>query len=445
MASNQVVVPDGRPRKRLVDFTRVGCRKACHCWNKIKHKVRSVSHKTSSEKYKSVLPEYNDKDSLLLSSADSLLFSSAASITAKCSSHAGKTAAPAQQSAAALSGVCAGMASGKSQLQQRRARLVELLMSPKVQVPAPAEVKDVAARLSADEVANVFREHVPGVENFLYRQKPGAHSLKFIQAAYRDGLSAFKRTDLHGHLLNLMRLVVHFGHEKHPSAVQYLTEVAEAFMDCQAVQARAIERAGLQINGVAPDFLGVVKRFIGEYKVMAVKMLAAERIKKLRLREDANPTHYENRLTADLGHVLGLNVEDVRRAKLDTHAASRFAELKKEEREKAAKRCRELFDLEAMMKAFVAEVNNLSTESSSNSLPRLFLDWTSTNLSHRHIVLDEATYSRTDINDVFAMAVFEALFLGQPGAPAQETFRDMHIQELFCQRLEDTPLDNANR
>merc|ERR1712187_495957 len=120
--------------------------------------------------------------------------------------------------------------------------------------------------------------------------------------------------------------------------------MGEAFMDCQAVQARAVEKTGLQLLGLTLDLKGLLVHLIDEYKVWAIKELATERIQKLNLSEDENPVHYENRLTADLGDLLGLNAADVRRARLDQHALSRFRSISgTREAEKVANRCRELF------------------------------------------------------------------------------------------------------
>ncbi|CAE7230203.1 unnamed protein product, partial [Symbiodinium necroappetens] len=96
-----------------------------------------------------------------------------------------------------------------------------------------------------------------------------------------------------------------------------------------------------------------------------------------------NPTHYENRLTADLGKALGLNEDDIRRADawihdlpnfrctvdLDEHARNRFGKLRGTSLDDAVKRCRQLFDVEAMIKTFCNEVNSFNAETSKDSLP----------------------------------------------------------------------------
>merc|ERR1719272_572995 len=120
------------------------------------------------------------------------------------------------------------------------------------------EVGEVPLRLSDEEVERIFIAHVPGVQSFLFRGKRGNYSLKFLTSCYRDGFRAFRGTDLHEHLLWLLRLVVHHGEAGGRDASRHLREVAEAFQECQAVQARAVERAGLQIRGVATDFPGML-------------------------------------------------------------------------------------------------------------------------------------------------------------------------------------------
>lgn len=321
----------------------------------------------------------------------------------------------------------------------QNAKLVQLLLSPDVQVQLPSEGEEVKAYLSVAEVGKVFTDHVPGVRKFLFRQQPGQHVLKFLQTAYKDGWTAFRGTALQDHLKWLMRLIVHYGHEGRPGARQYLTEVAEAFMDCQAVQARVVERIGLQIQGVTEDFRGLVVNLIGEYKTMAVKMLAAERIAQGKAYDDATPTHYENRLTADLGQQLGLNANDVRRAGLDEHARSRFAKLRGNEKHAAATRARELFDVQALLQALVSELNSFSETSAPNSLPRLFLDWTSHNMAEKHIVFDEETCTHVEVDCALVMAVLEVLFLGQVVGLADEMYREMKFCDLFYpQQMEQT-------
>jgi hypothetical protein len=188
-------------------------------------------------------------------------------------------------------------------------------------------------------------------------------------------------------------------------------------MDCQAVQGRVIERVGLEIRGVRSDFRGHVTRLIGDYKVMALKTLAFE----LMPRRDGNPTHFENRLTADLGEALGLNMDDIRRAELDEHARMRHAPFPQQARIEYAARCRELFDITALLQAITAEVNNFSDASTEDSLPRTFLDWASQRLRLKHVVFDEATAMRVDIDQSFALATLEVLFLGEPAAEAVQS------------------------
>jgi hypothetical protein len=310
-------------------------------------------------------------------------------------------------------------------------KIAECLVSPAVQVQLPVYQEQVQAKLSAAEVTRVFTDHVPGVQTFLFRQQRGQCVLKFVQLAYQDGWSAFRGTDIQDHLKSLMRLIVHHGHEGKPGAAQYLTEVAEAFMDCQAVQARVVERIGLQIRGVTADFRGLVIALVGEYKTVALKMLAAERISQGKAYDDATPTHYENRLTADLGQELGMNASDVRRASLDEHAQVRFAKLGARDVHGAVVRARELFDVHALLQALVSELNSFCAESTPDSLPRLFLDWASENMTDKHIVFDEETCTHVEVDCALAMAVLEILFLGQTSSGEDVMFRGRKLCDLF--------------
>merc|ERR1712008_58892 len=208
--------------------------------------------------------------------------------------------------------------------------------------------------------------------------------------AYKSGLRAFAGTPLHLHLLWLLRAIVHNGHANEAGASRRLLEVAEAFMDCQAVQARIIERVGLELRGIGCDFSGHVLRLAGNYKNLALKMLAAEHIRKGLASDDGNPTHYENRLVTDIGDAIGLNKEDIRLASLDMHAQQRFPRLQSKKAAEAADRCRHLFDLEAFIKALTVETNALNADCSTGSLPRQFVEWASVGLRDPHIISDQA-------------------------------------------------------
>lgn len=314
----------------------------------------------------------------------------------------------------------------------RLERLAARLMSPAVQVPEPARTTEVEERLSRKQIEQLFIDHVPGFKDFLFRGMPGQRSLKFIVSVYREGWQAFRSTELHKHLMWLMRLVVHHAYDGGAGAAAHLAEVAEAFRDCQAVQARAVERVGLRLSGVSSDFGGLATRLVGEYKSLAIQMLALERVASgLANDTDEAPTHYENRLTADIGPCIGANADDIRRARLDGHAAQRFPRLSEPDVAACACRCCELFDVTALLQAFVAEVNSFGPASGQESLPALFLSWASEHMVEKHAVFDDATCSRVDIDVPFALCVFEALFFGGPCATATERHRGLLISEIF--------------
>jgi hypothetical protein len=313
---------------------------------------------------------------------------------------------------------------------KRLTQLVEHLLSPAVQVQLPVAASEEPMQLSAAEVSKVFTEHVPGVQKFLYREMADQLSLNFMVTAYQVGLNAFVGTALHDHLLWLFRLIVHYGHQKKAGASRYLREVAEAFMDCQAVQARAIERVGLEIRGISSDFKGHVSRLIGDYKSMAIKMLACERIAQRHATDDGNPTHYENRLIKDLGALVGLNQEEIRQASLDAHT-QRFARLTHEDLLVASARHRELFDIEALLKALTAQLNNFNEESPQESVPHQFLKWVSASLTQKHVVFDEETCMSINVEEPIVVAIIEVLFLGRPSPTAEETYRAVPLKDLF--------------
>lgn len=212
-------------------------------------------------------------------------------------------------------------------------------------------------------------------------------------------------------------------------------------MDCQAVQARVVEKVGLQIRGVAADFQGLLTSLVGEYKAVALKMLAAERLAQGRARDDPTPTHYENRLAADVGPLIGLNADDVRRAALDEHARARFARLRANEAQAAADRCRALFDLEALLSAIVSELNSFNASSLPNSMPRLFLDWALGNMIEKHLVFDEETLTHVEVDCTLVKAILEVVFLGQLAGAGNELYRGGALCNLFVQTRSQMPLE----
>jgi hypothetical protein len=136
---------------------------------------------------------------------------------------------------------------------QRLQALVDCLMSPEVQLPATVEQAAGVEpeRLTANEVRSVFVKHVPGVKSFVYRGMRGRHVLGTIVSAYFEGFPAFSGTPVHGHLLSLMRRIVYGAHDGQPVAASRLRDIAEAFMDCMAVQGRVILRVGNEISGAS--------------------------------------------------------------------------------------------------------------------------------------------------------------------------------------------------
>lgn len=323
----------------------------------------------------------------------------------------------------------------KIERDARSAALVEQLLSPAVQVLLAQDIDDVPVEMTEDEVQEFILQQVPGVESFVYREQEGAFVLVYLVDCYFNGIKAFRESILNHRLIKLFRLVVHHGRDNGPKSAVHLKEIAEAFQNCQAVQARTVEKVALQILGVTRDFKGAVARLVGEYKAVAVKMLALEHIEMYDILEDDDPIHYEHRLVVDLGNALGLDSADIRRAALDEHARRRHAVLNQQEKEKAVVRARQLFDVEACLKAFLAEVSSPHEHSDQTSLPALFLEWASEHLGeHRHVVLDEETCTTIQIDNDFARAVLEDLFCGGIRARDDELCRGRPLLQIFGDR-----------
>eukprot|EP00746_Dinoflagellata_sp_MGD_P162419 gnl/MRDRNA2_/MRDRNA2_89963_c0_seq1.p1 gnl/MRDRNA2_/MRDRNA2_89963_c0~~gnl/MRDRNA2_/MRDRNA2_89963_c0_seq1.p1 ORF type:complete len:393 (+),score=69.36 gnl/MRDRNA2_/MRDRNA2_89963_c0_seq1:113-1180(+) len=307
---------------------------------------------------------------------------------------------------------------------QRLQFLAERLATSSVQLPAAAENIEEPARLSSEDIANVFISHVPGVRNFLYRDTPGQHSLSFIQQAYANGLKKFQGTSLNSFYTGLLRLIVHHGYADQQGCAGYLFEVAEAFKDCQDVQARVIERVGLQIRGVTLDFRGHLVKLVGDYKNWALKMLAFEQT------GSSNTIHFENHCALELGDRLGLNKADMQRAEHDEEVGRRFTRMREPERLKLACRFRDLLDMEALLKAIAAEINSFSESSPAESMARHFVSWASQSMSQPHLLLDDTSFGVEVENDV-VLAILEVVFLGKTFATESELIRGSKICDAF--------------
>jgi len=308
--------------------------------------------------------------------------------------------------------------------EQRLEFLAQRLASSSVQLAAAMECSEEPARLSSEEVAKVFISHVPGVRNFLYRDMPGQNSLRFIQEAYANGLKKFQRTNLHRFYTGLLRSVVHHGHAGEHGCAGYLCEVAEAFKDCQDVQARVIERVGLQIRGVMLDFRGHLVSLVGDYKNMALKMLAFEQTGSF------NTIHFENYCALELGDRLGLNKADMQRAEHDEEVDRRFPGMSEPQRLKFERRFRELLDVETLLKGVTAELNSFHENSTTESMPRQFLVWASQSMAEPHLVLDD-TSSRVEVDSNVVLAVLEIIFFGKTFADDSELIRETKIRDAF--------------
>mmetsp|Transcript_88347 Transcript_88347/g.166483 ORF Transcript_88347/g.166483 Transcript_88347/m.166483 type:complete len:496 (-) Transcript_88347:63-1550(-) len=316
----------------------------------------------------------------------------------------------------------------------RMKHLTAFLTSPQAQLRVPSEVVEEPDRLSDEEIEKVFVDNVPGVSEFLYREQYGNYAIRFMVGAYHSGLRAYNDSGMGDHFTWLMRLIVHYGNDKKPGAARHLSEVAEAFMDCQAVQARVIEKVGFEIRGLGHDFRGQVLQLVEDYKTMAVKMLAFEEVVKLGGPDlYYDPPHFESRVIADIGDLVGLGEAEIRRASLDDHANQRFRPFRGEKKQQAAARFRECFDMDALLKAFVAEVNSFGDTTTQESLSRQFLKWVDSGLapSQKHLVFDEETCTRVEVDEVLALAIMEVIFFGKVRSDGEDRYRGQPVAAFF--------------
>jgi len=94
-------------------------------------------------------------------------------------------------------------------------------------------------------------------------------------------------------------------------------------------------------------------------------------------------------------------------------------------------RCRELFDIEALLKALTAELNSFNADSLVDSLPQQFLRWVSVSLTQKHVVFDAGACMSVDVEEPLVVAILEVLFIGQPLAEAEDMYRGSFLKDLF--------------
>lgn len=297
---------------------------------------------------------------------------------------------------------------------RRLESLADVLMSPAVRAAVPKGLPSEPARLSAADLRRLFEDAVPGSRKVRYRDQPKTFALDFIVSAYASGLKAYAQTELHDYLTSLLRIIIHRAEDG--CARRYLAQLVEAFTNCQAVQARAIERIGLELVGVATGLEGLLVELADSYKGLAVKAFALQDLPK-----HTDSVHFENRCIADLGFMLGLRPSDVARARADAHILQ-VSGYSGQAIPAAVWRVKELFDAEAMLTAFVSEVNSFSDKSPQQSLARAFVEWIGAHCRQRHIVFDEDCM-RISINTSFAAAVFDVVFFGRFQGDVAEVFR----------------------
>lgn len=312
---------------------------------------------------------------------------------------------------------------------ERVQRLAKLLASPAAQLRAPETPEEVPMRLSLPEVAKLFLDRVPGVQRFVVQGRRGHFSLKTLQAAYAQGLPA--AGERRERLLRLLRLVVHRCHDGGAQGNEPLRELAEAFREGDAAQARAIERAAVQV-GEPADFRGRLLQLAGERKAAALRALAVESCAEQGLHGEGDAERYEQRLLRDLGDALGLNEADVQMAALDEEALARFAPLSTQERLQTTARFQELFDVEALISVVVSEVRNSDSGSPPTSLASALFRWAAERTRRAGAFHELEARLRSAMDAALALCILEVLLLGRPGIPVQEASSEEWARALLC-------------
>lgn len=128
-------------------------------------------------------------------------------------------------------------------------------------------------------------------------------------------------------------------------------------------------------------------------------------------------------------------MDDIRQAQFDRQSR-RFNQLKGETFENALSRCRELFDLSALLQALTSEINSLSDETKPDSLSCQFLNWVAANLNDPHVVFSKEDVGQVAVSESLVLACLEYMFLGKVSAPADEQYCGRSVAELFAPRTQ---------
>mmetsp|Transcript_27188 Transcript_27188/g.84598 ORF Transcript_27188/g.84598 Transcript_27188/m.84598 type:complete len:395 (-) Transcript_27188:154-1338(-) len=323
-------------------------------------------------------------------------------------------------------------APGAGEYADRLSRLAKVLASPAAQLRAPETLEEVPMQLSLPEVAKLFLDHVPGMQRFVCQGRRGDYSLKRIQGAYSRGLGANGgEEEARLRLAWLTRLVVHHCRAGGPGSAELLRAVAEAFRGGEEAQAAGIESAGLRVRQAAPGLRGHLTKLADDHKGMALRALVSQSCARLDDGISGGIEHFRHQVLWDLGDVLGLNQADVHAVRQCDSALPRPPELADSERLAAMHRFFELFDIEAMLKAFVMEIRGPDAQTNSHSLASAFFEWAAERMPQYSLQEIEGV-ARSNMDQTVALGVFEICFLGHLGCSVCETLHEEWSHALFC-------------
>jgi len=144
--------------------------------------------------------------------------------------------------------------------------------------------------------------------------------------------------------------------------------------------------------------------------------------------------HFEMRLLMDMGDSLGINADHVQLARLDKIATQKIPKLTGDQCRHAEDVIGQLFDVGEVLKVFLDEVNKPDAQAAPDwvdSFPGQFCEWANRSLALPDVIFDEESLGKISIDERFAVALLEFVFLGAPQCHDDPTYRGHRLHDIF--------------
>mmetsp|Transcript_45915 Transcript_45915/g.143838 ORF Transcript_45915/g.143838 Transcript_45915/m.143838 type:complete len:539 (-) Transcript_45915:121-1737(-) len=247
--------------------------------------------------------------------------------------------------------------------------------------PPPPELAKEVPHMGPEEIRAAIVRRVPEAESWVAPRSNDTPAIEFLIKSYDSGLPAFPSA-VRKHLAEGVRLVVWAAANPAEAGVAearadyFARQLAEAFTNCQAVQARTIDALQAEIRGVASHSLPAqLRALVEEHREMALDRTVCHFHPYAHVTSDSSPTeqlpHLSNRYRRHLGREVGLGGARSEAADADRNASGRLPV----PRRRALARFWREFRARELLGAVVADVNQTEAEAQRRIDRDLLMAW----------------------------------------------------------------------